>query len=156
MSAWAITAALVLSGLCLALAASDLRRYLLPDALTLALGVSGLGFAALLQRSAITDHMIGVIVGFAAFEIIARGYRLLRGRDGLGGGDAKLMAAAGAWVGWQGLTSVVLVGSMAALAATLLVEKLHGRDLSGTTRIPLGAYLSVGIWITWIIGPLSM
>lgn len=155
MTGWALAGALVLSGLCAALAAWDLRRYLLPDALTLALGVAGLGFAALLEPEALPDRLIGAAAGYAVFDLIARAYRHFRGRDGLGAGDAKLMAAGGAWVGWQGLASVVLVGTMVALAMTLLTAKLAGRDLSASTRVPLGAYLSAGIWITWIMGPIS-
>lgn len=156
MTGWALAAAAVLSGLCAALAAGDLRRYLLPDALTLALGVSGLIFAALIDRGGVPERLIGVVAGYAAFDLIARAYRYFRGREGLGAGDAKLMAAAGAWVGWQGLASVVLVGALVGLAVTLAAAKLRGRELSAVTRVPLGAYLSVGLWITWIMGPISL
>lgn len=156
MTGWTAAAALVLTALCGALAVSDLRRYLLPDVLTLALGLAGLGFAAVLDSGGMADRLIGVAVGYAVFDLIARLYRHFRGREGLGAGDAKLMAAGGAWVGWQGLASVVLVGTMAALAVTLVVAKIRGGDLGGATRVPLGAYLSAGIWLTWIMGPLSM
>lgn len=156
MSGATLAAAAVLSVLCGALAASDLRRYRLPDRLTLALGITGLGFAALLDRTAVPDRVIGAALGYAAFALIAAGYRHVRGRDGLGAGDAKLMAGGGAWVGWQGLPSVVLVGAVAALAATLVLAKLRRRDLAPTTRVPLGAYLAAGIWVTWALGPISL
>jgi len=150
-----IAAILVLTILSAALAASDFVRYRLPDILTLALGLSGLGFAALLNPQALPHRLIGVAAGFAAFEVIARAYVWLRGREGLGRGDAKLMAAAGAWVGWQQLASVVFAGSLVALAGTLLVAKLRSRDLSASTRVPLGAYLCIGLWVTWVFGPIA-
>lgn len=155
MSATALAATGVLSALCFALAVSDFRRYLLPDALTAALGLSGLAFAAAIDPASLPDRLIGAALGFAAFDLVARLYRHFRGREGLGMGDAKLMAAAGAWVGWQGLPSVVLVGSLIALAATLLAAKLRDRPLSATTRVPLGLYLSVGLWATWLFGPVG-
>lgn len=153
-TAWA--AAAVLTGLCVGLALSDLRRYRLPDALTATLGATGLGFAALIDMAALPDRLIGAVAGFAVFELIARLYRHFRGREGLGLGDSKLMAAAGAWVGWQGLASVVLVGSLVALAGTLVAVKLRDRALSARTRVPLGAYLALGLWVTWIFGPIGL
>lgn len=152
----AFAAIAVLTGFCLALAVSDLRSYVLPDRLTFGLGVCGLGFAVILDPSGLPDRLIGAVAGFAVFEAVALLYRRFRGREGLGQGDSKLMAAAGTWVGWHGLPSVVLVGSLIALAGTLLTEKLYSRDISATTRIPLGAYLSIGLWTTWILGPISI
>ena len=150
-----IAAAATLSAVCLALAWNDLRRYLLPDPLTLALAVSGLLFAFLLNRDGITDHAVGLIAGFASFALIARLYRGIRGREGLGGGDAKLMAGAGAWVGWQGLPSTVLIGTIAALSVTLLAAKVRGHDLSAETPVPLGVFLAFGLWVTWLFGSVS-
>lgn len=156
MTVAAALSALALTGFCLALAHSDWRRFRLPDRLTLALGGSGLLSSAVLDLSAIPDRLIGSVLGFASFDLIARLYRRVRRREGLGMGDAKLMAAAGTWVGWQGLGSVVFLGSLTALAGTLLIAKLRGRNLDATLRVPLGAYLCIGLWITWVLGPLTI
>jgi leader peptidase (prepilin peptidase)/N-methyltransferase len=154
MSPTTSLAALTLGGLGGLLALFDLRAFRLPDGFTLALLLSGLAFAVALNRELLIDHVAGAALGYAVFALVAGLYLRLRGRDGLGAGDAKLMAGAGAWVGWQGLASVVLVGTLLALAVTLLHARLTGRSVSSTTRVPLGAYLVVGLWTTWLFGPL--
>ncbi|MCP1337883.1 prepilin peptidase [Futiania mangrovi] len=150
-----LASAAVLTVLLAALAVSDARRYVLPDVLNLALAVCGFVSTALLRPDVLPDAAIGCLAGFAAFAGIAAAYRRLRGRDGLGLGDAKLMGAAGAWVGWQGLSSVVLIGAFAALAATLAMAKLRGETVHAATRVPLGIFLALGLWITWMFGPLT-
>jgi leader peptidase (prepilin peptidase)/N-methyltransferase len=156
MNALGLAAAATLSGLSLALAWSDLRSFRLPHALTFALAASGLLFITALDPGRLTDHVLGLVLGFVSFELIAWGYRRVRGREGLGGGDARLMAGAGAWVGWQGLPSTVLVGALAALTVTLVVAALRGNGLSAAAPVPLGAYLALGLWVTWLFGPLTI
>ena len=78
-------------------------------------------------------------------------YSRLRGRDGLGLGDAKLFAASGAWLGLEGLPAVLLVACGAAIVA-LLVDGLAIAGLSATTRIPFGPFLAFGTWIVWLYG----
>lgn len=156
MSPLELIAAGVLTALALALVWNDLRHFLLPNVLTALLLVAGLGFTALLDRGYFTDRLIGIVAGFASFEAVRLGYRRLRGRDGLGAGDVKLMAAAGAWVGWQGLPSVVLIGTLTALAVTLAAAKLKDGNLGATTRVPLGAFLATGLWVTWLVGPIAI
>ena len=86
------------------------------------------------------------------FYFVSISSRRLRGREGLGLGDAKLFAAGGAWVAWQGLASVVLVASVAALTVAGL-QALHG-GVRADNRIPFGLYLGPAIWLIWLIGPL--
>jgi leader peptidase (prepilin peptidase)/N-methyltransferase len=71
----------------------------------------------------------------------------------MGLGDAKLLAASGAWVSWQGLPSVILLGAVTGLAYALL---RFGRDgsLALTNRVPFGTFLCLGTWIVWLYGPL--
>ncbi len=84
------------------LAEIDRRTMLLPDVITYPLIAAGLATTWVLMPERMAAHIIGAIAGFAAFAIIARAYKMLRGRDGLGLGDAKLMAAAGlGWAGWR-------------------------------------------------------
>jgi len=81
----------------LALGWIDLRSWLLPDALTLPLIIAGLAAAFLFNPDQLTERALGAALGYASLMTIAALYRALRGREGLGGGDAKLLAASGAW-----------------------------------------------------------
>src|SRR5438874_155325 len=92
----------------LALCWIDLRHWLLPDLLTLPLIVLGLFDAALFAPDDLFDRALGAALGYLAFRGVAVVYRALRGREGLGGGDAKLLGAAGAWVGLTALPQVIL------------------------------------------------
>lgn len=139
----------------LALAWSDIRRFLLPDAITLPLIAAGLAATAWVNQERLPDHLIGAAAGYAVFEAIAWAYRRYRGRDGLGGGDSKLLAAAGAWLGWQALPHVIFVGAASALFATVLLSMLRRAPLSATDRIPFGAYLCLGVWTAWVFGPIA-
>jgi leader peptidase (prepilin peptidase)/N-methyltransferase len=145
----------VLGWTLLALAWIDLRHMILSDVLTLPLVLAGLAFAWFLEPEAIVDHAAGAAAGWLLFWAISRVYRLLRGRDGLGEGDAKLMAAAGAWVTWMGLGPVMLVGAVTGLAVAL-VMRLRGRDVSGATAIPFGPPLAFGIWVVWLYGNVAL
>lgn len=147
-----ITAAL--GWVLLALAVIDWRHFLLPDSLVLPLVPAGLAVAAWLAPSALADHLIGAVAGLAVLSAVAWTYRHLRGREGMGFGDAKLLGAAGAWVGWQGLPSVLLLGALLALAVTLLTHAGR-RPLGATTRVSFGSFLCLGLWLVWLYGPLA-
>jgi len=138
----------------LALAAIDLRVGLLPDVLTLSLTAAGFGITALTDSPMLPWHLLGATLGYFLFAGVNVLYRRLRGRDGIGGGDAKLLAAAGAWLSWQGLPSVVLIAAVAGLAAALTL-RLTGRALAADTRIAFGPGLCLGLWLVWMYGPLA-
>lgn len=150
-----LPASAVLGWTLLALAAIDLRAMILPDSLTLPLAVAGLIFVWWTDPAAVADHALGAGLGWLIFRLVAGLYVRLRGREGLGRGDAKLMAAAGAWVGWQGLASVVLLAALAALAVIALAAAL-GRRIGAQSPIPFGPFLALGLWLTWLYGPLMM
>lgn len=139
----------------LALAVIDFRSYVLPDAVMLPLIPAGLAVAWWIDPARLPHHAIGAAVGYAVFAIIALAYRWLRGREGLGAGDAKLLAAAGAWVSWEGLSSVVLFGALFGLAYAV-VKSLTGTRLTATYRISFGTYLAAATWIVWLFGPLTI
>lgn len=147
-------ASCALGWLLLALATADWRTYLLPDPLVLALALAGFAASALLMPAALLDHIIGAGAGFLVFAAVAELYRRWRGREGLGLGDAKLLSALGAWVSWEGLPSIVLIGAVAALAMAL-VQGLARRRLSAVDRLPFGPFLALGGWLVWLYGPLS-
>jgi leader peptidase (prepilin peptidase)/N-methyltransferase len=126
----------------------DARRMILPDVLTLPLIPLGLGLAWH-EAPPLADRAIGAVAGFAVFALLAEGYRRWRGRDGLGLGDAKLLAGAGAWVGWQSLPSVVLIAALSGLVWALVLRPPIDRP------IPFGPFLAFGFWLVWRFGPLG-
>lgn len=134
----------------LLIAIVDYEHYWLPRIFTVPLAVAGLIVAALTDGFVLTDHLIGAVAGFVALTTFAAIYKVLRKRNGLGGGDAWLLAAAGSWVGWQGLPSVMVWASALAVV-TLLTLKLSGKiALNANTRLPFGTYLAAGLWLTWL------
>lgn len=137
----------------LALAVIDARHLLLPDPLTLPLIPTGFAVAAWIGVLPLSDHLIGACAGLLVPMALRAIYFRWRGREGLGLGDAKLLAAAGAWVSWQGLVGVVLIGSMAALVATLALA-MHERRLQTQRPIAFGPFLCIGLWLVWLYGPL--
>lgn len=141
----------VLGWTLLALAWIDFEHMLLPDALTLPLVLAGLAATWLLDPERTADHALGAALGYAAFRAIALGYERLRGRPGLGHGDAKLLAAAGAWVGYAALPMLVLVAALAGIGAALFAV-IGGRRLNRTTALPFGPFLAGALWILWLHG----
>ena len=127
----------------------DFKRMILPDWLTLPLIPAGLALAWA-QEQPLPERVIGAVAGYAAFAGIAWIYRRWRGRDGLGLGDAKLLAAAGAWTGWASLPSVVLVGSVTALVWVLVARPDPQKPF------PFGPFLAAGFWLVWKFGPLTL
>lgn len=139
----------------LALAVIDFRHFILPDVITLPLIPLGLTVAYWLRPEAIQAHIVGVFAGFFALALIAWLYRYLRGHDGLGLGDAKLLAAAGAWLGWQALSGVVLTAAVMALVVALAAGAFSDR-LRATGEVAFGPYLALAFWASWLFGPLVL
>lgn len=139
----------------LLIAVVDGEHFWLPDRLTLPLLATGLAAAATLDGLSIVNALAGAAFGFATLWLLARAYRRLRGREGLGGGDPFLLAGAGAWVGWIGLPSVLLWAALAGLSVAA-AQAATGRRVSGTDRLPFGVFLAVATWLTWLFGPLGL
>ena len=131
----------------------DWRHMILPDALTLPLIVLGLAVAGVIEPERLWDPLLGVVFGYAGLWVVAWVYRRLRGRDGLGLGDAKLLAASGAWVGVTGLPSVLAGAALAALAAAGGMM-LAGRRLDRYSALPFGPFLAAATWLVWLFGPI--
>ena len=127
----------------------DLRCWLLPDALTLPLVIVGLGAAAAFDPEQLFDRALGAALGYLSLVAIAALYRALRGREGLGRGDAKLLAASGAWVGAAALPEVILVAASAALAAAAGL-RLAGVRLRAHSALPFGPFLALATWVIWL------
>lgn len=120
------------------LSAFDFFQRRLPNILVLLLALTG--FYAAWLAGDFASKLIAGAVGFLAFYLIRSTYKHLRRTDGLGMGDVKLMGAVGLWVGLVGLPLVVLGGSLLTLIYALIL-RLSGRELTNTTRLPLGAFL---------------
>ena len=136
----------------LCLSAADIRYLVLPDFLTLPLVVGGAFVNWALNLATVEDCVVGAVGGFLFVFAIREAYFFLRKREGIGLGDAKLLAAAGAWVTWTGLPSVIVIASVSGLVIALTGS---GRTrLSSSYRIPFGAFLCGGWWLVWLYGPL--
>jgi len=133
----------------------DAEHLLLPDILTLPLILIGLAAAWLLEWPPIVDAAAGAAAGYLAFQLVAFVYRRVRGRHGLGAGDAKLLAVAGAWLGWQALGEVVLGGAVIGLG-WFAATRRPSRDERGEERpveLPFGPPLAIAIWLIRLYGP---
>ena len=124
----------------------DVRTYRLPDWLTLPLICAGL-----LQSWHLTGQVlaaaIGAIAGYTAFVAVEVSFRALRRKDGLGRGDAKLLAAGGAWCSWMGLPWIVMFASTSGLlfAGILMLLRRKSVDV-----LPFGPFLAFGIFLVWV------
>ncbi|MDA8708637.1 A24 family peptidase [Hellea sp.] len=123
----------------------DIKSFRLPNKFTFPL--MGLGLLEGAIAGQLRDRLIGLVVGYCAFLAIEYGFKALRGKDGLGRGDAKLLAAGGAWCGWMGLPFIVLIASGAGLAAALSPSVRKSADAE---RIAFGPFLALGIFMVWV------
>ena len=155
MAAGTLAASVVLgAGLALA-SAIDLRTYRLPDAITLTLAAAGLALTWLLQwEPGLLWRALAAVGGYAVIRAIDLAYQAVRGRNGIGQGDAKLLAVAGAWLGPEGLPTTLLYACAAALLFVAACQ-LSGRPMTAAQRIAFGPFLGLGIWLVWIWGPLT-
>lgn len=146
---------LLLGWTLLALAAIDRATWRLPDIGTLGLTSAGLALAGTGTLGPVADHLIGAALGYGAFALVGAWYHRRTGRDGLGLGDAKLLAAAGAWLGWTALPGVLLIACAAAFTE-LLLRRFGGEALNRRTAMQFGPGLALGFWAAWLHGPLIL
>ena len=152
---WQAAAALPLAWTLLALAAIDLERQQLPDALTLPLLWGGLLLSLVRVNGGVlfTDvgsSVIGAAGGYLVLWAVYQAFRLVTGKEGMGYGDFKLLAALGAWLGWQSLPLIILLS-----AATGAIVGLAGVMLLGRSRhlpIPFGPFLAAAGLVTLLWG----
>ncbi|WBQ13399.1 A24 family peptidase [Hyphomonadaceae bacterium BL14] len=131
-----------------ALAVIDARTMRLPDWLTLPLIAAGLVMAWLTQASLIS-HAAGALIGYGGLVALEIAYRRLRGRDGIGRGDAKLLAAGGAWCGVWALPLILLAASVSALTVVLVSSLIMRRGPDPSARLAFGPYLALAIALVW-------
>ncbi len=148
-----LASSLVLGTALVLLSVIDVRFFRLPNALTLPLLAVGLALSFVFQWDDLLWRLAAAAFGFVILYGVAQLYFHIRGRHGLGLGDAKLLAASGAWLGIEGVPTTLLLASVGALCAAL-VAQLAGRQIATDTRIPFGAFLAGGTWLTWFYGPM--
>jgi len=136
----------------IALACIDWDTTLLPDDITLPLTWAGLIAAALgWTRTDLSASLWGTVAGYLSLWLINRGYALIRHEDGMGNGDFKLLAALGAWFGWQALMPIVLLASVSGAVVGLLL-KFAGQLREGR-YVPFGPFLVMGGLWALLFGP---
>jgi leader peptidase (prepilin peptidase) / N-methyltransferase len=146
-----LASAVLAFGLCWG-SAIDLDRMLLPDGVTFGLAVAGLAYSALPGSLGLEMSALGCAVGFGASWAIAAAFRHMRGHDGLGGGDVKLLAASGAWLGVLNLPFVVLAASTSAIAVVAVLALVRRKPLGRLERTPFGPFIAFGAWLVWLQG----
>lgn len=145
---------LVFAWFLLALSLIDLDHHLLPDDLTLPLLWFGLLVSAFdlgLPGVSLFDAVIGTAAGYMTLWSLFWAFLLVTGKEGLGYGDFKLLAALGAWLGWQAILPVLLLSSLAGAATGLILIVFGGRERS--EPLPFGPFLAAAGFVMLIWGP---
>ena len=145
---WLTVALLFYTTSLIALGCIDMETRLLPDEITIPLLWVGMLTALAFGHISAADSIIGAAAGYMTLWIVYWAFKLLTGREGMGHGDFKLLAALGAWLGWQALLPVILIASLSGLlyAAFALVR----RQMTRHQPIPFGPFLAAAGWVTLI------
>ena len=147
---WPVLAVLLFTWTLLAASIIDLHHQLLPDDLTLPLLWLGLLAALFGLGTDLRSAVIGAMAGYLSLWLVYQGFRLLTGKEGMGHGDFKLLAALGAWTGWQYLITIVLLSSLVGAICGLALILLRGRARGAP--LPFGPFLAAAGWIALLWG----
>jgi len=142
--------ALFLTWTLIALALIDFDTQLLPDDITLPLLWSGLLVNLFDLHSSLADAVIGAMAGYLSLWSVYWLFKWFTGKDGMGYGDFKLLAAFGAWLGWQALPMIILLSSVVGSVIGISLIVFKGRD--SQIPIPFGPYLAIAGWIVLVAG----
>ena len=118
----------------------DIQHQIIPDVISLSGIIAGFGFSFLSPVVTWQDSLIGLLAGGGVFYAISMSYYLIRKQEGLGGGDIKLLAMLGAFLGWQSLFFIIFASSLTGLAGGLIA--MRSQKKGGSTRIPFGPFLA--------------
>ncbi len=145
-----LAGALLLTWILIALTFIDFDKMLLPDQLTLPLLWAGLIINISEQYVSLTDAVLGAAAGYMVLWSLYWTFKLLTGKEGMGYGDFKLLAALGAWLGWQSLPLILIlsscVGAILGIALIVANRQQHGKPM------PFGPYLAIAGWIALLWG----
>ncbi|MCP4681900.1 MAG: prepilin peptidase [Desulfobacterales bacterium] len=120
----------------------DLQHKIIPDVISLPGIVVGWGASFFIKDISWLDSLIGIIAGGGALFLVAFVYEHIAGREGMGGGDIKLLAMIGAWMGWRSLPLIVLMSSLSGAIVGLAFILIAGKGYR--VKIPFGPFLSLG------------
>jgi leader peptidase (prepilin peptidase)/N-methyltransferase len=144
----------MLALLMLSIAAVDARYFIIPDVLVLTSLALGLAAAVYDTPSSAVEALWPALARAAALsltQLLLRSiYKLIRGREGLGLGDVKLAAVAGAWLDWQMMAVALEAATVAALAAYVMWS-VKTREIDKAVRLPFGLFFAPAIWLAWLI-----
>jgi leader peptidase (prepilin peptidase)/N-methyltransferase len=147
---WSGLAALFFTWSLIALTVIDLDTYLLPDDITLPLLWLGLIVNSFGYFTDLPSAVWGAIAGYLSLWSVYKVFKMLTGKEGMGYGDFKLLAALGAWMGWQMLPQIILLSSLVGAVIGIGMIVIRGRDKN--IPIPFGPYLAIAGWIAFIWG----
>ena len=154
---WEAVAGIGLTWALLAISVIDIDHQIIPDSMSLPLMWAGLAMSLLhpLDGASVLfvaprSRIIGALAGYRSLWSVYHAFRLVTGKEGMGYGDFKLLAALGAWLGWQMLPLIILLSAVvgALVGITLIVVKRHDRSVP----IPFGPYLAAAGWIAMLYG----
>ena len=130
--------------------AIDLEHQLLPDVITLSGLVAGLVFSFVFPPG-LLDAVLGAILGGGILWLIAEAYFRYSGQEGMGGGDIKMLAMVGAFLGWQQVLLTLVLASVAgALLGSIIIASRRG---GMKFAVPFGTFLAVGALAASLVGP---
>jgi leader peptidase (prepilin peptidase)/N-methyltransferase len=147
---WQAGSLLVATGFLVAMSGIDARTTLLPDSLTLPLLWFGLLLSLVPVFVGPAEAILGAAVGYLSLWSVYWAFKLLTGKEGMGFGDFKLLAAIGAFCGWQAILPVVLMSSVIGAIVGITLITVQGRDRA--TPIPFGPYLAAAGWVQMMYG----
>lgn len=138
---WIVQSILILA--LLYLAYIDWHTFRLPNAITFPLIILGVAFNGVsdLRFTTMASALIGASLGYGSLWALNTGYRLLKNRNGIGMGDAKLLAALGAWLGWGALPSILLLASTTGIIGGIIWLKWRDHQLQ--QAFPFGPFLAI-------------
>ena len=154
---WEALMAIVMTLTLIPIAMIDAETQLIPDSIVLPLMWLGLAMSLFHPMAgadtlfvAPTDAIVGAMAGYLSLWTVYQLFKLITGKEGMGYGDFKLLAALGAWLGWQQLPLIVLMS--AAVGAVVGIALMAFRNHERSTPIPFGPYLAAAGWITMLWG----
>ncbi len=132
----------------LGIALTDAREYIIPDEFSLGGLVVALLFSAFMGLSAVGSALVGGALGFGLLWVVGIGGTWLFKEEAMGGGDIKMMAMVGAFLGWQGVLLTVFLGALSGTIIFLPLRLMGQRKL-----VPFGVFLAIGAAVTYLVGP---
>jgi leader peptidase (prepilin peptidase)/N-methyltransferase len=128
----------------------DFYHQIIPDVISLPGIAVGLGASLIIPQITFLNSLVGILLGGGSLFLVATLYQWLFKREGMGGGDVKLLAMIGAFLGWKAVILTILLGSLIGSIMGIIIMVLKGKDFK--YAIPFGPFLSLGAVISLFYG----